>query len=312
MRPKSSKRKIFIIYDQRAHSDGILQADTDRIRRLGHDVVLKLIANPRDVARYAGEAVDQSADTVVAVGGDGMLNLVVNGLIKNRSEVPCAVGLVPYGTGNDFAEAAGIPAEDVSAALDIVLRARPVPIDVGQLDEAFFVNVVVGGFPAEATAEISKTMKEILGKFAYLLTGLASIGNLTAKKVSFAAPGFSWEGLIYAFGIGNGRQAGGGFKVAPKALVNDGMIDLMIMPQSDEGLLTLISEYSRSITLDDTERIIYAQLPWVNLRSPETMHLNLDGEPTEGSTFKFGVHKGRLPFYLPEHSPLLKPPADRN
>ena len=87
-------------------------------------------------------------DLQLSAGGDGTLNLVINGMLRKASDAPCAVGLIPFGIGNDFAGACGIPSGRFLEALDIVLGTSPVHIDVGQVNETFFVNVVAGGFPA--------------------------------------------------------------------------------------------------------------------------------------------------------------------
>ena len=309
MKTRGYAKSLYIILDERAEKDAGLLEALDRIRNAGNIVVQQKIRRPQDAPRYAAAAAEQEVTTVLAVGGDGMLNLVINGLQRQRSASGSAVGLIPLGTGNDFAGASSIPCDNPRAALDIVLGVPPVPIDVGQVNNTFFVNVVTGGFPAEAAAETSRMAKDLLGKFSYLLTGLANIGNLTAKQVRFKAPGFEWKGAVYAFGLGNGRQAGGGFTVAPMAVVNDGLLDLMIIPESEEGLITLLSEYLRMTRRNATDRIVYVQVPWVELVSRETIHLNLDGEPVEGKEFRFKVHARRLPFCLPDNSPLLTPPS---
>jgi YegS/Rv2252/BmrU family lipid kinase len=184
-------RSFCVIFDQRAENDEGLRQGVEKLHGLGHSVSIKKIDEPRDVARYAGEAVELRVDTVLAVGGDGMLNLVVNGILREKNDAPCAVGLIPFGTGNDFAGGGGIPV-DFAHALDTVIHTEPRLIDVGQVNQTFFVNVAIGGFPAEAVAYTSPTTKKLIGKFAYLATGLANIGSLAAKQVNFSAPGFEW------------------------------------------------------------------------------------------------------------------------
>ncbi|MGD9302175.1 MAG: YegS/Rv2252/BmrU family lipid kinase [Desulfobacterales bacterium] len=301
--------KFHIIFDQRAHNEKDLQEGVEKMQRLGHSVFTKQIEEPDDAVRYAGEAAAQGSNTVVAVGGDGMLSLVVTGILQKRSKAPCEIGLIPFGTANDFAGACGIPSDDFPAALDIILQTEPVPVDVGQVNGTFFINAVVGGFPAEAVKDTSRKTKALLGKFAYLATGLANIGNLAPKNVRFSAPGFEWEGPVYAFGLGNSRQAGGGIQFSPKAVVNDRLLDLMIMPESEEGLVSLVSDFSRLSRLDETDRIIYRRVPGLDVASHETLHINLDGEPAQGKDFHFRVYKYRLPFHLPKDSPVLGPPS---
>ncbi len=309
MKKNGKVLKVQIIFDQRAEQEAGLWEAVEAIRSLGHTIVTQQISQPEDATRYAAEAVERNADRIVAVGGDGMLNLVINGVLPADCNARQAVGLIPFGTANDFAGAGNIPREDYSAALDLVLRAPPQVIDVGQVNETYFINVIAGGFPAEAAADASRKAKEVLGKFAYFLTGLANIANLEAQHVQFTAPGFEWSGAVYAFALGNGRQAGGGFSVAPKAVVNDGLLDLMIIPEWEEGIIELVSEYSRLKRHDPTDHIFYAQIPRLKLESRETIHLNLDGEPVEGTDFDFQAHPGRLRFCLPPESPLLIEPV---
>jgi lipid kinase YegS len=301
----SDARRFCIIFDRRAENDGRLQQAVDRIRELGHAVFVKQADEPGDATRHAAMAAEKKADTIVAVGGDGMLNMVVNGILRQKGSDACAVGLIPFGTGNDFAAACGIPLDDFREAVDTLIRSAPLSIDLGQAGGRFFVNVVTGGFPAEAGLETSRTAKKLLGKFAYFVTGLVNIGSLEARDMHFSAPGFEWAGPVYAFGLANGRRVGGGFSVSPQAVVNDGLLDLMIIPESEEGLLAILAEYSRMSQGNNANRIITHQVPWLKLVSRETVKLNLDGEPVEGKYFHFRVHSGRLSFCLPKNSPVL-------
>lgn len=311
MQTGSGSKKLFLIFDERARKDAQFQDAVEEVRGRGHTVLLRQIQVPKNAARFAAEAVDQNIDRIVAVGGDGMINRLVYGMLHERTEAPCALALVPFGTGNDLARAGGIPVGDPLEALEIAVDAIPVGIDVGRVDEFFFVNAVTGGFPAEAVAGISRKTKEIFGKFAYVLTGLANVGSLSAKKVRFTAPGLEWEGPIHGFTLGNGRQAGGGLTIAPGALLDDGLFDLMIIPESEEGLLPLLVEFSQMDDPDRLEHIICVQVPSLNLECRETIYLNLDGETVSGKKFRFDVQPQLLPLCLPRNSPVIAPPADR-
>ncbi|MFO7963050.1 MAG: hypothetical protein R6U50_03930, partial [Desulfobacterales bacterium] len=101
------------------------------------------------------------------------------------------------------------------------------------------------------------------------------------------------------------RRAGGGFSVSPRAVITDGLLDLMIMPESDKGLLSLISDYYHMSRSENPGDIQYAQLPWLDLSTREPIHLNIDGEPVNGKEFRFKLHKQKLLFCLPADSPIL-------
>lgn len=106
-------------------------------------------------------------------------------------------------------------------------------MDAGFVDNRLFANVVSGGFGSRVTAETDPKLKERLGGLAYALTGVAHFTELSSNHGRFRAEGFAWEGDFVAFAIGNGRQAGGGVPLCPNALIDDGLLDLTIVPAMD-------------------------------------------------------------------------------
>ena len=120
-----------------------------------------------------------------------------------------------------------------------------------------------------------------------------------------AAPGVEWRGELIALGLGNGRQAGGGQALCPEALVDDGLLDLTIVPElSGEvaaTLGTLVTE-GRQAAL---ERVaIQARVPWVEIDAQPALTLNLDGEPVAAMRFRIDCVAGRVRMHLPADSPL--------
>src|SRR5918912_3225130 len=122
---------------------------------------------------------------VVALGGDGTVNEVVNGLAG--SEVP--LGIIPVGTANDFARQVGIP-DDPDHAMDVILRRAPRLIDTAELNGRRFLNVSTGGVGAEATAETPPDAKESLGPLAYAITGVRKFADLQPLNCRFTGPEF--------------------------------------------------------------------------------------------------------------------------
>jgi diacylglycerol kinase family enzyme len=100
----------------------------------------------------------------------------------------------------------------------------------GFVDGRMFVNLVSGGFGSRVTVETDPKLKERLGGLAYAITGIAHFAELSDNHGRFHAEGFSWEGRFLAMAIGNGRQAGGGIQLCPNALIDDGLLDLTILP----------------------------------------------------------------------------------
>ena len=218
------------------------------------------------------------------------------------------MGLLPLGTANDFAGAAGIPAEP-DAALRL-LRERPAaPIDLLRLQANggthWAVNVISSGFGAEITSETHEGLKNLLGGLAYVLTGLARLGRIEPLQARLRGPDFAWEGEFIALGIGNGRQAGGGQALCPQALIDDGLLDLTVVPPLDGELLATLGAAVKQGKEAALERVaIRAALPWVEIESTAPLAFNLDGEPLEATCCRIDCVPERLRMHLPADCPL--------
>ena len=259
-----------------------------------------------DAEHFAAEATGTGTEVVVAVGGDGTLHEVVNGVLAGESP-SCAVGVVPLGTANDFATACGLPSADPLGALKRIAAGTPRRIDVGRIDGRYFINVASGGFGAEVTAQTPEERKHLLGRAAYLLTGLAHVKNIQPRPVCLVAPGLSWEGTMYALAVGNGRQAGGGFQVCPRARLDDGLLDVLVIPELPRlELFRLLNDLllRQGLSLPSQEQIIYRQVSSLQVETEADLQFNLDGEPLRGRTFRFGVLPASLPFFLPPEASL--------
>lgn len=275
------------------------------MRERGSSIEVLAASEDGDAERFAAESA-RSGAAVVASGGDGTLQRVVNGVLAAGRPAPCPIGVLPLGTASDFAAGCGIPTNDAVGALLLIVEGVPTPIDVALLGARAFVNVASGGFGAQVTAETPPELKRVLGTAAYVLTGLGHVTDLRARHARLVAPGFVWEGEFYAFAVGNGRQAGGGFQICPRALLDDGLLDVVLIPNMPHAhLLALLGDLRRGSHLDD-ERIVYRRVSHLTVETDEELQVNLDGEPSHGETVRFQVlRRRRLPFYLPPGAPLM-------
>lgn len=206
---------------------------------------------PQHAARLARRAAERF-DVVVAAGGDGTLQEVATGLLTSQGEA--VLGILPLGTGNDFAELLGMPRQP-AAAVHALLHAEPVPVDVGivrwrTLDaparwhEAAFVNAVGVGFDAQAAYEAVR-YKRLRGKAAYAAAivkvlrswaqpeveiervGTAATVLPDGQTAPLAEPGrILHRGPLFLCCASNGRSVGGGFRLTPHAEIDDGRLDL--------------------------------------------------------------------------------------
>src|SRR5688500_2454468 len=123
-----------------------------------------------DASETARQAVQNGYDHLFIAGGDGTLNDALNGVASAGGLDAVTFGVIPLGTGNDFATALGLPAE-LGAAIDQLLESPALVVDVGRLNDRYFVNVSAGGFLAEVSDAVNPRLKTLAGKLAYLIGG---------------------------------------------------------------------------------------------------------------------------------------------
>jgi lipid kinase YegS len=243
------------------------------VRGRGHLVELCVTWDPGDAVAFAAEAADRGADAVVAVGGDGTLNEVVNGL--DGRDTP--LGVVPLGTANDFARQIGVPA-DADHAMDVVLLRDPIRMDTASLNGRRFVNVSSGGVGAEATAETPTQAKATLGSLAYAITGMRKIAGFAPYRGRFRGDDFALEGEFLLFGVGNARATGAGTLLTPHASVTDGLLDVCVveaMPRREFGRLLLRFKRGEQV---GQPGVHYARVRTLVVEAQAPLSVNVDGE----------------------------------
>jgi lipid kinase YegS len=270
------------------------------VREKGHTVDVRVTWERGDAERFARDAARSvpPPDAVLAAGGDGTVNEVINGL--SGSDV--AFGIIPLGTANDFARQAGIP-DDPDHAMDVVLQQPPTRIDTAQLNDRRFLNVSVGGVVAEITAETPADAKESLGVLAYALSGLRKLTNLRPYTAHFSGPEFELHCKALLFAVANGSRTGGGTLIAPNASITDGLIDVCVVeaqPKGDVGRMLLKVRKGEHI---DEDGVHYVQLPEVTVTVRRPIVVNLDGEPTEARRLVYAARPGDLLMHLPARVP---------
>lgn len=311
-----AKHWRLIVNGKSADAPGLREAVLAR-RDGGRRFDVRVTWERGDAGRYVEEAIDDGVGCIVAAGGDGTLGEVAGALAAHGADggrVPVLAAL-PLGTANDFASAAGIP-EDIGAALELAARGRVHAVDVLRVragpQSRWCINLASGGFGTDATVEAHEVLKRVLGGFSYVVKGLTRLHSIEAQVIELRGPGFRWSGPMIVLGIGNARQAGGGQAICPEALVDDGLLDLTVIPELDEGVghtvATVILDGKRA-TLDRVAQRV--RLPWVELRSPAPVRLNLDGEPVEARRMRIDCVPAALRMVLPRHCPLLAAHASR-
>ena len=304
-----------LILNGKAASDDELRAAIVELRNRGVRVDVRVTWEIGDADRQVAEAVEDRVGTLIAAGGDGTLSAVAAALARRdevAGELP-ALGLVPLGTANDFARAAGIP-NNVADALRLIRSTRPLPVDLLRITankgERWVANLASGGFGTEVTTHTRESLKSMLGGLAYVVSGLGQLGRIEPQHARLSGPGFDWDGDFIALGIGNGRQAGGGQELCPGALIDDGLLNLTIVPPLEGELAATLGTAMFEGRQAALERVaIRAKLPWLELSAATPLTLNLDGEPLKARQFRIECVPARLRMHLPLDCPLRQNPA---
>lgn len=302
----SKPRFVRVVLNGKSSGNANVRAAVMAVRKLGHRVDVRVTWEFGDAARYAKEAAVDGADVVVAAGGDGSINEVVSGLMTLDHPRSVKLGIIPLGTANDFATGCGIPIGDPLAALRLAADGEATAIDIGQVNEQYFVNVASGGFGAEVTATTPPELKKALGGAAYALHGIATAATMTPRHCTLTLPnGQSHEGNVFILEVGNGRQCGGGQRVTPHALLDDGLLDLMVV--HDVNLITFGDLVNQWVTLGDerNQNISYLQLESFKIECDEPLQINLDGEPVCERVYEFRAVPKAIRLILPPDSELL-------
>ena len=241
----------------------------------GYEASCHATTGAGDATKAARLAVERQYDIVIAAGGDGTIHEVVNGLAEQ--EYRPKLGIIPAGTTNDFARALHIP-RDVGAAVDIITKGELIPVDIGRINDRYFINIAGGGRITELTYEVPSRLKTMLGQLAYYLKGVEMLPSIKASDLKIEYDGKLFEGEAMMFLVGLTNSIGGFEKLAPDASINDGLFSLLILKKVN------LAEFIRIATLairgehvNDTN-VIYTQANRIKVYSDEKVQLNLDGE----------------------------------
>lgn len=312
---KPTPHWLLVLNGKSAGRDDV-RAAVAGVRAQGVKLDVRVTWEHGDAVRYAEEAIERGIDTLIAGGGDGTVNEVVNALMSpahHQRALP-TLAILPLGTANDFATSAGIPLPPADA-LAFITKAVPQPIDVlrveGEDDMRWCINLATGGFGTQVTVETDPELKRRLGGLAYFLTGLGKLGKAEAVTARIASGDFHWQGEFIALGIGNGRQAGGGRELCPEALIDDGLVDFTIVPppEGGQGFSEVLSVLGAAMSMGRAAALAQVATcgrhDQLSVESDQPLTLNLDGEPFASRRFRISCLSSALRLCLPKTSALL-------
>lgn len=232
---------------------------------------------PNSAKNEAHRAAKDGFDLVVAAGGDGTINEVVNGIAPLHRRPKLAI--IPAGTTNDYARALRIPREDPVAAAKVVLQNQRMKMDIGKAGDNYFINIAAGGLLTELTYDVPSNLKSIFGYLAYIVKGAEMLPRVKPVEMDIEYDGEHFHGQASMFFLALTNSIGGFEQIVPDASLDDGKFTMIIVKSSSlPDLLHLMVKALNGKHVDDP-RIIYRKARKVVVNPVnERVMVNLDGE----------------------------------
>jgi diacylglycerol kinase (ATP) len=275
-----------------------LPAVLEKFEIAGYETSAHATTGEGDAVNAARIAVERRYDLVVAAGGDGTINEVINGLAEQ--EYRPKLGVIPVGTTNDFARALTIPRDSIQKAADVIIEGHSMLLDIGKVNDQYFINIAGGGKLTELTYDVPSKLKTMLGQLAYYAKGIEMLPSLKPAQVKIEYDGNIIEEDIMLFLISNTNSVGGFEKLAPDACLDDGYFDLLILRKTNLAEFIRIAGLAlRGAHLED-KHVIYAKAKHIKVTPLDKMQLNIDGEYGGLLPGEFRNLQQHIEFYVPE------------
>ena len=261
---------------------------------------VRLTRDSGQATEFAHQAAEDGYELVVAAGGDGTLNEVINGIAPHVDRV--RVGLIPLGTGNDFARSLNLPAS-VEECIAVLRRGRVRAVDLVRVTNGgvrYMLNVSAGGFSGTVGEKLTPEIKKSWGPLAYLRCAAEAFPELRAYRTTVTLDGTEPLDLnLYNAIVANGQFVAGGTQVAPEAKIDDGQLDLVLVPERPIGEMVVMAAKMAVGTHLTSDAIIFRRAARITISSTPGMWFNVDGELIGNEPVTFEVLPRALQFIAP-------------
>ena len=290
----------YCLISNRVAGSGSAGAYIDRVKALmenrGVDFEIRETQYPGHATELAKAAVDEGFDGIVAVGGDGTLRETALSVVHTDR----VLGLLPCGTGNDYARPLGIPT-DAEAALDILLNGETRTVDAGMANDQIFFNIAGFGFDVDVldyTEEFKPKCRN--GETAYRLGCLKAVLGLKLRRSTLTFPDGTIERNVLMAAAGVGTHFGGGMNVLPESDMSDGLLDVCIAHDVKRiGVLKLLPKFIKGKHLG-LKCITYRKATEVSVVCDPVSRIEVDGERMDGTPVTFRILPGALKVRAPK------------
>ncbi len=284
--------KVKFIYNPYSGEGAILK-DIDKIidmhQKEGYTVVPYRIQKGIDVVNALDE-IDEFYKYILIAGGDGTIDTVVNAMKNKGIELPIAV--LPVGTANDFAKFLGMT-NNIKDSVKQILNSKPVKVDLGHVNDKYFVNVLSTGLFTDVSQKTDTTLKNTLGKLAYYIKGIEQLPNFRSLNVKITANGEVYDSPMYLMLVFNGQTAGG-FKIALDAKMDDGLLDVLILKSCHiPEFIHVFFKFMMGEHTDDP-RVEYIKAEEILIETTEDIVTDIDGEKGPDFPLRVSCIKGGI------------------
>jgi diacylglycerol kinase (ATP) len=241
---------------------------------------LKETRGPRDAGALARQAIDEGITHIAGAGGDGTLNEILNGISGHFDQV--TLGVLPLGTGNDFAAAIGMP-KGHEESVEILRAGETATVDIVRVRNAelehYFLNTSAGGFTTAVDEKLTAESKDWLGVVAFYLAAARALPDLKEYRLRVKFDDEEFQELnAFNLVVANGRTMGGGVPVAPNASLSDGRMDVFIIPAMPLAKLAVVVPQVLLGRHTDSGDVLHRQAQQMIVSSEPSFDLNADGE----------------------------------
>lgn len=266
------------------------------LQELYSNITIRYTKQGGHAKELAQQACEQEFDALVTLGGDGTINECINGL-AGQSHQP-AFGFLPLGTVNDFARALRLPL-DPAEAVQVLRHQHIVPVDIGRIDQTYFMNVLAIGAIAEAVYNVSPEQKSMWGPFAYVMEGTKAFRHHTPFSLTLTHDEGVWEGDVYLALVALTNSVGGIESLAPQAEIHDGCFHVFIVKQLGiTNAAQMIPELLQG-SLSHHQDIEYFTTTTLHAHTEEKHIVNIDGDEGRPLPFSAAVLPHELRMFVP-------------
>lgn len=252
-------------------------------------------AEPNSALNEARRAAEAGFELLVAAGGDGTINEVVNGIAPLEKRPMLAI--IPAGTTNDYARALRIPREDPLEAAKVILKGKAAQMDVGQANDTYFINIAAGGSLSELTYSVPSKLKSMYGYLAYVVKGAEMLTRVAPMNLRVEYDNGVFEGRSSMFFLALANSVGGFEQIVPDAQLDDGKFTLLVVKTTKFAeILQLISEVLTGKHVDNPN-LLYVKSENVTIKPLDEnakVMINLDGEYGGDAPVVFKDHKAHI------------------